>query len=200
MGYYIRVLAPSEAVPFLTRLLSIVPEGQELLSESHEEPEWTQLRLRHKTGQEIALIERNPVRPGELGQEELNEFIDNIQDEKPDSAVQWLLRFLPRVRTIYAFQLLSGKEVDAGWAGVHAVQRAIWKEVGGILQADLEGLSNEDGYHILWQFIGDPEGPYPVAVLNGDKTTWTAFEMDLGNPDHRKAFLDGRVPQDAKLL
>jgi hypothetical protein len=130
------------------------------LSESHEEPEWAQLRLRHKTGQEIALIERNPVRPGELGQEELNEFIDNIQDEKPDSAVEWLLRFLPRVRTIYAFQLLSGKEVDAGWGGVHAVQRAIWKEVGGILQADLEGLSNEDGYHILWQFIGDPEGPY----------------------------------------
>ena len=113
MGYYIRVLAPSEAVPFLTRLLSIVPEGQELLSESHEEPEWTQLRLRHKTGQEIALIERNPVRPGELGQEELNEFIDNIQDEKPDSAVQWLLRFLPRVRTIYAFQLLSGRR----WMG-----------------------------------------------------------------------------------
>jgi hypothetical protein len=200
MGYYIRVFAKSDTIPSIARLQTVVPPGQELSSESGEELAWTQLVLRHKTGQEIALVERNPVTPGELGEEELNEFLEDIRHEKPDSAVEWLLQFLPRVKAIYAFQLLSGTELEAGWEGVHAVRTAIWNDVGGILQADLEGLSNEDGYHILWQFIGDHEGPPAVAVLNDDKATWTAFEIKLDNPEHKAAFLDGSVPQGAKLL
>ena len=56
------------------------------------------------------------------------------------------------MKVIYAFQLLSGTEVNDGWDGVHFLRGRIWRELGGILQADLEGFSNEDGYHILWQF------------------------------------------------
>ena len=94
---------------------------------------WFQLILAHKTGQEIALIERNPVIPGELGEEELNEFIENVKGEKPKSAAEWLLRYLPQVKVIYAFQLLIGAEVNNGWDGLNSLRSWIKKKVGGIL-------------------------------------------------------------------
>jgi len=125
--------------------------------EAGEESDWSQLLLSHKAGQEIVLIKRNPVIPGELGEEELSEFIENVRDEKPESASKWLFQFLPRMKIIYAFQLLSGTEINDGWDGVHSLRGRIWRELGGILQADLEGFSNEDGYHILW--------PFPLALI-----------------------------------
>jgi hypothetical protein len=82
---------------------------------------------------------------------------------------------------------------------VSSVKTAIWKKIGGILQADNEGFSNEDGYHILWQFDDDVAGEWNMAV----KTflgNWTTFSMDLGNPEHRKAFKSGKVPATASRL
>ena len=39
-------------------------------------------------------------------------------------------------------------------------------DAGRILQADGEGLSNEDGYHNLWQFPEDAAGAWNMAVLD----------------------------------
>jgi hypothetical protein len=199
MGYYIRVLALRTAIPTLDELKPCVPAGQELRVESGQESDWSQLVLSHKTGQEIALIERNPVIPGELGEEELNEFMENVKDEKPESSAKWLLQFLPRVKVIYAFQVLNGAEVNDGWDGLHTLQGLIWGKLGGILQADQEGFSNEDGHHILWQFMRDHNGPWKMAVLDANGK-WIAFEMNLGNAEHKEAFLAGRVPERVKLL
>jgi hypothetical protein len=199
MGYYIRVLALEETIPSLGDLKACLPPSQELRIESGEESDWSQLLLAHKTGREIAVIGRNPVIPGELGEEELNEFIENVKGEKPESAAKWLLQFLPRVRVIYAFQVLSGADVDKGWDGVRSLQGCLWGKLGGILQADLEGFSNEDGYHILWQFNRDHDGPWNMAVLDSNGR-WIAFEMDLGNPNHKEVFLSGRVPEGVKLI
>jgi hypothetical protein len=199
MGYYIRILALQDAIPSLSELRACLVSGQELRLESGEESDWSQLILAHKTGQEIALIERNPVIPGKLGEEELNEFIEDVKGEKPESAANWLLQFLPRVRAIYAFQVLSGADTDEGWDGVRSLQGCIWGKLGGILQADLEGFSNEDGYHILWQFVNDHDGPWKMAVIDSSGG-WIAFEMNLGNPNHKDAFLRGQVPEGAKLI
>jgi len=199
MGYYIRVLALETRVLTLAELRHSVPKGQELNVETGEESDWSQLILQHNGGNEISLIERNPVIPGELGEEELKEFIEEVKDEKPQSAANWLVQFLPRIKAIYAFQLLSGTDERNGWAGVHALQNHIWSRLGGILQADLEGFSNEDGYHILWQFHKDHEGPWKMAVLGPD-LKWIAFEMRLENPNHREYFLNGRVPPGVKYL
>jgi hypothetical protein len=57
----------------------------------------------------------------------------------------------------------------------------------------MEGFSNEKGHHVLWQFSEVVEGEWNVAVLDPDGK-WVAFTMDLGNLEHRRAFLDGRVP------
>jgi hypothetical protein len=77
-----------------------------------------------------------------------------VRDEKPASAARWLSEFLPRVRVIYALQLLSGTDVADGWTGVRTIQGRLRNKSGGILQADMEGFSNEDGYHILCNSSG----------------------------------------------
>jgi len=94
---------------------------------------------------------------------------------------------------MYAFQLLGGTDGKDGWDAVHALRSYIWKQVGGISQADLEGFSNEQGHHILWQFNETVNGEWDMAVLDSNGK-WVAFTMELGNPDHRRAFLDGRLP------
>jgi hypothetical protein len=89
------------------------------------------------------------------------------------------------------------KERNEGVASMLA--RLYLERVGGILQADQEGFSNEDGYQILWQFDRDHIGPWKMAVL-GSNSAWIAVQMDLANPKHKEAFLNGWVPEGVKLL
>jgi hypothetical protein len=201
MGYYIRVLA-TDANPIAEEeLRACLPEAPsfELVAEQKNGHEWAQLVLRHSEGKEIAIVERNLVSPGELGEEELAELIEEIKDEKPFSAARWLEQYLPRVKVIYAFQILGGAYVNDGWEAIHALQAFIWRKCGGILQADGEGFSNEDGYCILWQFSEEVTGSWNMAVLN-EAEQWIRFEMNLGNRQQRVAFLEGRLPKGVTIL
>ena len=157
-----------------------------------------QLTLSHKSGQEIAIVEKNPVVEGQLGADELQEFIGEVSHCKPEAAVAWLQHYLPSVKVIYAFQLLDGTDVNDGWTPLHRLHGTVWKHAGGILQADGEGFSDEDGYTILWQFSDRATGEWNMGVLNEGR--WVHFEMDLGNAQHREAFLSGQVPDGAKVL
>lgn len=66
MGYRIRVLAlKGDPIP-IELLRAQLPAGQELDVESDEASRWSQLVLKHKGGPEIAVIERDPVLPGQL--------------------------------------------------------------------------------------------------------------------------------------
>ncbi|HZO55086.1 MAG TPA: hypothetical protein VFB63_20425 [Bryobacteraceae bacterium] len=159
---------------------------------------WDQFILKHQDGIEIAAVERNPVAEGKLGAEEIEEFLEEIPLHQPQSAVTWLVNYLRRVKVIYAFQLLSGTEVNDGWTPLHHVYNTVWKFAGGILQADGEGFSNEDGASILWQFSDSVSGAWNVGVLNGNQ--WVHFEMELGDRQHREAFWAGQVPAGAKII
>jgi hypothetical protein len=201
MGYRIRVLGTRPEQPDLAYLRNGLRESKNnaiLQVEAGSDDHWEHLALSHTKGPEIALIECNPVVEGELGHDELQEFIQEVSEYKPIAAARWLEEYLPKVKAIYALQLLSGTEVEGGWDAVHTVQSAIWTKAGGILQADSEGFSNEDGYHILWQFSERAKGKWQMAVFQDKK--WIAFEMDLGNAVQRKAFLDGHVPAGARLI
>jgi hypothetical protein len=201
MGYYIRVLAEKEdPIPVsqiqawlqaagLTNVDVIVEDGD---SES-----WNQVTLKRKRGKELVTIERNPIEPHSLGEEELHEFISEVRDAKPKSAANWLKEYLPTVRAIYAFQILFHTNKNDDWREVHIVQENIWNTLDGILQADGEGFSNREGYHILWQFSDHVTGTWNMAVL-AETGRWRIFQMDLGNPEHRKAFLEGKVPKGVK--
>ncbi len=164
MGYYIRILGTSLADVPIHRL-------QERASPALIEAEktgaetWDQVVLKHPSGQEIAIIERNPVGEGELGADELNEFLEEIPSFRPQSAVTWLQHYLPRVKVIYAFPLLSGTDILDGWSRMHQVYSTIWGIAGGILQADGEGFSNEQGLY------------HPVAIwrsCHGQMERWSA--------------------------
>lgn len=88
---------------------------------------------------------------------------------------------------------------DENFQIVGNIKSTIWSKVGGILQADNEGFSNEDGYHILWQFSDDVSGEWNMAVKNFFGK-WTNFTMDLGDLKQREEFWAGNVPKKAKKL
>lgn len=195
MGYRIRVLGKKlDNIP-LEELRQV---SQPAVLHSKESDAWKQLILAHQSGQEIAIIEKNPVLEGQLGADELQEFIDGTPDYRPVSAAIWLQQYLPSVKVIYAFQLLNGTDVDDGWTLLHRLYNAVWEHAGGILQSDGEGFSDEEGCTILWQFSDKVTGKWNMGVLKDGG--WIHFEMDLGNEQHRKAFLSGRVPDGARVI
>ncbi len=140
----------------------------------------------------------NPVADGEIGAGELEEFIDEVGRYKPESAAVWLQQFLPCVKVIYAFQLLSGTDVDDGWTPLHRIYHTVWRRAGRILQADGEGFSDEDGFTILWQFSEKVSGTWNMGLLQDGR--WLHFEIDLGNERQRESFLRGELPAAVKLI
>jgi hypothetical protein len=195
MGYYLRVLSTS-AEPIPLSVLKGELQKHKLRAtlslEVGTHDNWEQIILGHVDGPEIATIERNLVKKGSLGSEELAELADNVADCKPANAVRWLLDYFPKVRCIYAFQVLSGTEYKNGWGILSTIKDCIWAFAPSIIQADAEGFSNEEGYHILWQFSDSVEGNWWMGVLQEER--WVHFQMDLGNSGHREAFFRGEVP------
>ena len=195
MGYYVRVLSTSSDCIPLSALQSALAKNKLRATLSADEGasnDWEQLVLSHDDGREIASIERNLVQDGSLGSDELAEFADEVADGKPANAAKWLLDYFPRVRCIYAFQVLSGTDHKNGWEILGAVKNRIWSFAPSILQADNEGFSNEDGYHILWQFSDSVDGAWAMGVLQDG--SWKHFQMDLGNRKQREAFFQGQIP------
>jgi hypothetical protein len=201
MGYYVRVLSTSSDCIPLSVLQSTLEKENLRASLSTDEDtsdDWEQLALIHDDGREIASIERNPVQEGSLGAEELAEFAEEVAGGKPANAASWLLDYFTRVRCIYAFQLLSGTDHKNGWEILGAIKSRIWSFAPSILQADREGFSNEDGYHILWQFSDSVDGDWCMVVIQDGQ--WRHFQMDLGNREQREAFFQGQVPDNAKRI
>ena len=203
MGYYIRVLGTQDRDISINDLQEALQKAGLTASLQLDPDETarqcTMINVENDHGQPLAQIERNPVVEGELGQEELDEFRELIREEQPQSAVQWLTGYFDRVKVIYAFQLLSGALEGNNYDIISTLRTAIWEKTGGILQADNEGFSNEEGYHILWQYAETVTGDLYAAVLNASGA-WEKFRMDLGDHFQRMAFQGGSVPQMAVRL
>jgi hypothetical protein len=197
VSYYTRVLSKDEEFPAFDELARLIRGGHpdyKLSIEEGSEEEWEILLLSGNDEVEVALIERNPVTDGSAGQDEIADFLEDLQDRKPKSGVQWLEDYLASVRTVYAFQHLQGSETVEGGDALHALRTALWERGDAIIQADGEGFTNEDGYHIVWQFSDEVSGPWNMGVLRDG--VWHQFTMDLGDADHRAAFQKGLVPGD----
>lgn len=200
MGYYVRVLGIRDDPVSVEKIRTAISESgvQATVECDGENLKWQVIDITHADdGPGIMQVERNPVVEGELGAEELQEFIEEVLDCKPESGAKWLQSYLPKVKVIFAMRLLGGTDIKDGWSVVSGVQQAIWSQVGGILQADNEGFSNEEGSHILWQFSDDVRGPWKMAV-RWRLGMWKSFVMELSNSEHRNAFLAGKVPKDVK--
>ena len=116
------------------------------------------LEVRAEHGAKLAQIERNRVVPGKLAQQELDEFREIIRVHQPLSAVQWLDKYFGRITVVYAFRVLDAALLEDNFEIVSTLKTAIWARTGGLLQNDLEGFSNDNGDHILWQFPDDITG------------------------------------------
>jgi hypothetical protein len=201
MGYYIRILGTQDPDIRLDELLdNLKADGlaaKLAFAEGDTPDKWTLLEVANDKGDALAQIERNPVVDGELGQEELDEFREEVEERKPQSAAKWLRDFFDSVKVIYAFQMLNAAFEGDNYGIVNSIRTKIWNSTGGIFQADGEGFSNEEGYHILWQFSDNVSGSWSCAVLNSSGG-WDTFVMDLGDKTQRKEFQDGKVPNKAK--
>jgi hypothetical protein len=201
LAYYTRVLSKDEEFPSFDELREWIetnhPEFKLAVEEGSEE-EWETLLLAATDEVEVALLERNPVADGTVGQDVIADFLEELQDCKPESGVQWLEEYLDEVKTIYVFQHLQGADTEEGGNALHGLRSALWERGDAILQADNEGFTNEEGFHIVWQFSDSVSGPWNMGVL--DDGAWQHFKMDLGDPDHRAAFLEGEVPDDLTVI
>ena len=199
MGYYIRVLGTTDIVVKIDELIeslnTVNLSADFSLAENENNENWTELIV-SKDNNELFIIERNIVKDGELGKDEIEEFKEEIEDCKPLSAVKWLNNYFDKVKVIYAFQLLDKAFEDDNFEIVSNLREKIWNKVDGILQADNEGFSNEDGNHILWQFSDTVTGDWNMAVKN-IFGKWTTFTMDLGDIKQREEFWAGKVPKNA---
>ena len=201
MAYYTRILSKSEIDIDLSTIQKAL-SGDGLIANFELNPEesnegWTFLGVSNSKGKGIIQIEKNFVIEGELGFDELEEFREDIHDCKPKSAVKWLKKYFEEVKIIYAFKMLDGCYSDSNFPVVNKIKEVIWNVAGGIFQADNEGFSNEDGYHILWQFADDVSGEWNMAVQNFFGQ-WKNFIMDLEDQNQRSQFWAGRVPTGAR--
>jgi hypothetical protein len=201
VAYTTRVLSKDEAFPSFEELaewISAEHTGYKLTIEEGSEEEWETLLLSSDDEVEVALLERNAVFDGSIGQDEIADFVEDLRDCKPESGVEWLTEYLEEVKTVYTFRHLQGAETEEGSNALHALRSALWERGDAIIQADAEGFTNEEGYHIVWQFSDSVSGPWNMGVMQDG--TWHHFKMDLGDPGHREAFLNGEVPEDLTVI
>jgi hypothetical protein len=202
MPYYIRVLGTSNSEITADQLQGHLKKMNKKATIEVDEGtsiDWSSLLVKDADNREIILIEKNPVIYGDLGKEEIEEFKEIVKDKKPAEAAKWLLKYFEKVKVIYAFQILNSVDNDENWEIVGALKTFIWQTTKGILQADYEGFTNEEGYHILWQFSDGVTGLWTMAVKNifGQ---WTKFEMELGDKEQRQEFLNNKVPKGARKI
>lgn len=203
MGYYIRILGIQDPVIYIDELRQLLA-ADGLAAEFEPDPnetsdKWTIVDILNDKGEPLVQLERNPVIEGELGQEEIDEFKEDVQDCKPKSAARWLTNYFEKIKVIYAFQMFDAAFEEGNFEIITAIKEGIWNKTKGILQADREGFSNEEGYHILWQFSDDVSGHWSCAVRNW-LGKWERFVMDLGDLTQRQEFKAGKVPAKAKRL
>ena len=199
MPHYVRILGkknPTITVDQLNKVLIKHNFKASIIIENGNNRDWTQLTVKDEQDNEFLVIEKNIVEPGQLGADEIQNFKEEIQDCKPKTAVKWLMKFFDKVKVIYAFQILSAIDNKNNWTIFGELQEAIWKKTNGIIQADNEGFSNEEGFHILWQFNDTVTGDWNMAVrtIFGG---WKKFEMNLGDKKQREEFWKGKVPKNA---
>ena len=203
MSYYIRVLGVKDPDIDINELIhALSSNGLNAnfeIDPSEQLDKWTVVDVMNDKGDVLAQIERNPVIKGEVGPEEVDELREEIHYEKPASAVEWLEKYFARIKVIYAIQMLEAGFKDGNFEILSSIKTTIWSKTGGILQADNEGFSNEDGDQILWQFSDTVEGEWDCAVRSF-WGKWKRFRMDLGDIQQRKEFQLGKIPKNAIRL
>jgi hypothetical protein len=196
MTYDIRLFGKASVAVSVLQLQSVFEACRfEVLD--GDDARWTQLLVTSRRGEEICLIERaDKARMAK----EIDWLREELADCRPRSAAHWTRNYLFAARELYGCRYLSfGLSRDF----VSIPSSVIWglQEIGGggIVHAEGQGFSNEEGYQITWGFSDRARGTRQVAVLDGDGR-WQSFEIDLSDEREREAFKLGARPAGAELL
>jgi hypothetical protein len=159
--------------------------------------DWRQISVTYPDGSWSFDFERYTVGgPGQWG-EDLGFFRGWLGVVEPSVNTQWLFQYLARVQTVYMFRC-SNSAPQSSLDLVNEIVDSLRHDdenVGGhsgVLYAELEGWSNEDGQHLTWEFSDRVSGLWWMALRRDEG--WESFQMDRGNRDHRNAFKAGKVP------
>lgn len=156
------------------------------------ETDWRLIQVLTESGSEVCLIEQD-ARDGDDGmfEEEIAEFQELLEDSLPQRGARWASQYIGGAERVYAVRFLEAGFDDVS-PSPNDVIWAIKDVVGGIIQADDEGISNEDGYTVVWHFAEDVSGPWNFAVL-GEEGGWRLVSFDLSDRDKQQAFQGGTL-------
>jgi hypothetical protein len=198
MSYFVRILTVADLHPPASALGDDLEGLAQLRVTAGDDATWTKLVVASRGGVDVAEVVCDPA-DSEMGREELREFFEEIAAAEPVSGRRWVEAYLRRVKSIYAVQVLEGAAEDDNASVLEDFLSVLAGHAGGILQADFEGFTNEEGAQVLWQFPDDAEGPWVCAVLD-EQGEWQPFEMDLEDAGQRAEFRAGKVPEHARRI
>lgn len=194
MGYYVRLFAESrECVPL--DVLQKRPEWQGLTIElsGGTAEVWNQLEVVTSAGAPFCLIDRD-ARGDEIFDDEIAEFLEDLDGRGPPANLHWVRQRLERCNVIYAARYLSAAfEVPDEHVTPFQLLMTLKQSLGGIMQADGESYSNDEGYGVTLHFAETAEGTWYLAVLQPDGQ-WLTGTIQLDNPEQRAAFIAGQLP------
>lgn len=196
MTYDIRLFSQSAHAVSVLQLQSALEDCRFEVVDG-DDAVWTQLLVTSNYGDEICMIERASRR---FMAKEIDSLRAELDESSPRSAALWTDAYLEKSRVLYGCRYLS-----FGFSSVFApipvsVVWAIQTIAGsGIVHAEGQGFSNEDGYQITWEFSDRARGLRQMAVLS-DGGRWQPFEMDLSDDEQRASFRAGQRPLGVDLL
>jgi hypothetical protein len=198
--YYMWFLTPerkAESCPQLIEFVAELGEGQHAKLTEGSSRSWKQISVSHADGSWAFDLNRSVVAKSKPGAQEIEFFRAGLEDAEPTVNAEWVARYLPRVKTVYTFCCSLGFSDTPTFGLVQDLIESFREDgPGGILYAELEGWSNENGQHITWEFSGRVTGKWWMAIRRD--AGWTYFQMELGNRKHRDAFKAGKVPTGVK--
>src|ERR1035437_9990157 len=100
MAYHVRVLATSDKVIPASEIKN---QGKSIKLVSGTDVLWQRIEIYAPEDNLICILERHLVFAGSPGESELGQLKESIQSSYPASAREWLRKYFPGVKTIYAF-------------------------------------------------------------------------------------------------
>jgi hypothetical protein len=143
MGYYLRAFCTSDKTSPLRAVFEWAKHRGvhlEAPSADLDAPGWKHAEVVYKSDRQPFVAE---VNTGDLLQEELEEFVDFLEDVADSPEKQEVLDHLEQSKAVVAVQLLGDVD-EAGYTAAGTFLTYFVDHVGGLIQADGEGFYDGD--------------------------------------------------------
>ncbi len=135
MAYYIRHFGLRDgkvSTKELTRAIEKAGVRGTISVDSEQNGRWTALTVNLAKNQPVAYIERCAVAPGSLGFKAIQEFLEELEEMRPESGATWVSSYLEQVQVV-AWQQLKQFQVQV------QVQLAVQGQVQAPVQLQVQG-------------------------------------------------------------